>query len=119
MKKYLFFTYSSGSTLSYPLSALRSVYSATDKLFFEFDLYSTDTLIADDGSADNAYDLIQINLKSGADEFEAIKEIADIFTQHPHSTGIVNIANDITKEYCFLNDSTYIDLSGDALVAAT
>tara|TARA_Y100000593_G_C4155854_1_gene259458 strand:- start:112 stop:465 length:354 start_codon:yes stop_codon:yes gene_type:complete len=112
MKKYLFFTYSDGDTYIKPLSSLRCLFSATDMLVFEFDHYDTE----DDTSVDNDFDLVQINLKSGADEFAAIKEIADIITQHPHSDGIINIANDATKEYCFINDGVYIDLTSNALV---
>ncbi len=115
MEKTLFFRSGENLGNGYLLSSLQSIEAGDSTLKFKFDVHTTADIILDDPADDHAYDEHTLNLKSGADELIALKEVAEKLTSTAHHDGIIVVADDRTGEYI----TTLADNDGNALDAVT
>ena len=83
--KMLIFKNADDDTAMLPLSRLKEINGGTGSVVLTFDAET---------------DLDTITLATGADEFEACKELVRAFNQGPNSDGAIVIADDVAGTYC-------------------
>ena len=83
--KMLIFKNADDDTAMVPLSRLKEINGGTGSVVLTFDAEA---------------DVDVITLTTGADEFEACKELVRTFNQGPHSDGAIVIADDVAGTYC-------------------
>tara|TARA_R100000935_G_C2749834_1_gene129286 strand:+ start:39 stop:335 length:297 start_codon:yes stop_codon:yes gene_type:complete len=83
--KMLIFKNADDDTAMVPLSRLKEINGGSGSVVLTFDA---------EGDVD------VITLTTGADEFEACKELVRTFNQGPHSDGAIVIADDVAGTYC-------------------
>ena len=76
-----------------PLSTLHQIDGGTGSIVLTFGGSQTDDDLV------NA-DIDVITLTTGADEFEACKELVRKFNEGPHSDGALVVADDVAGTYC-------------------
>jgi len=86
MNKFLFFQNDANDCNVYPLAKLKSVEGEDDALKFTFDVAS-------------GVDTISVTLDDDSDEILAMKAVAQLINKHPHSDGIIVIADDVNSVY--------------------
>ena len=91
--KMLIFKNADDDTAMLPLSTLHQIDGGSGSIVLTF------------GGADTGDDLVDtdvdvITLTTGADEFEACKELVRKFNENPHSDGAIVIADDVAGVYC-------------------
>ena len=83
--KMLIFKNADDDTAMVPLSRLKEINGGSGSVVLTFDA---------EGDVD------VITLTTGADEFEACKELVRTFNQGPHSDGAIVIADDVAGTFC-------------------
>ena len=83
--KMLLFKNADNDTAMLPLSRLKDINGGSGSVVLTFDAEA---------------DVDGITLTTGADEFEACKELVRTFNQGPHSDGAIVIADDVAGTYC-------------------
>jgi hypothetical protein len=83
--KMLIFNNADNDMAMLPLSRLKEINGGTGEVVLTFDAEA---------------DVDVITLTTGADEFEACKELVRTFNQGPHSDGTIIIADDVAGVYC-------------------
>jgi len=83
--KMLIFKNADDDTAMLPLSRLKEINGGTGSVVLTFDAEA---------------DVDVITLTTGADEFEACKELVRTFNQSPNSDGAIVIADDVAGTYC-------------------
>ena len=86
MNKFLFFQNEANDCNVYPLAKLKSVEGESDALKFTFD-------------TESGVDIISVTLASSSDELAAMTAVAQLINKHPHSDGIIVIADDVASVY--------------------
>jgi len=86
MNKFLFFQNAANDCNVYPLAKLKSVEGEDSIIKFTFDVAS-------------GVDTISVTLDAGADELLSLKAIGQLINKHPHSDGIIVIADDVAGVY--------------------
>jgi len=86
MNKFLFFQHQANDCMIYPLARLKSVEGESDALKFTFDTGSGRTTLS-------------VTLASSSDELAAMTAVAQLINKHPHSDGIIVIADDVAGVY--------------------
>ena len=86
MNKFLFFQNQNDDCMVYPLYRLRSVEGESDALKFTFDTGSGRTTLS-------------VSLAASSDELLAMTAVAQLINKHPHSDGIIVIADDANEVY--------------------
>jgi hypothetical protein len=84
-EKMLIFNNADNDMAMLPLSRLKDINGSTGSIVITFDAEA---------------DVDSITLHTGADEFEACKELVRAFNQGPHSDGAIVIADDVAGVYC-------------------
>jgi len=84
-EKMLIFNNADNDMAMLPLSRLKDINGGTGSIVLTFDAEA---------------DVDVITLTTGADEFEACKELVRTFNQGPHSDGAIVIADDVAGVYC-------------------
>ena len=83
--KMLIFNNADNDMAMLPLSRLKDINGGSGSIVLTFDAEA---------------DVDGITLTTGADEFEACKELVRTFNQGPHSDGAIVIADDVAGTYC-------------------
>ena len=83
--KMLIFNNADNDMAMLPLSRLKDINGGSGSVVLTFDAEA---------------DVDVITLTTGADEFEACKELVRTFNQGPHSDGAIVIADDVAGTYC-------------------
>ena len=83
--KMLLFKNADNDTAMLPLSRLKDINGGAGSVVLTFDAEA---------------DVDSITLTTGADEFEACKELVRTFNQSPNSDGAILIADDVSGTYC-------------------
>jgi len=83
--KMLIFNNADNDMAMLPLSRLKDINGGSGSIVLTFDAEA---------------DVDVITLTTGADEFEACKELVRTFNQGPHSDGAIVIADDVAGTYC-------------------
>ena len=91
--KMLIFKNADDDTAMLPLSRLHQIDGGTGSIVLTFGGSQTDDDLV------NA-DIDVITLTTGADEFEACKELVRKFNEGPHSDGALVVADDVAGTYC-------------------
>jgi len=86
MNKFLFFQNAANDCNVYPLTRLKSVEAEDSILKFTFDVAA-------------GVDTISVTLDANADELPALKAVGQLINKHPHSDGIIVIADDVNSVY--------------------
>ena len=89
----LIFKLADDDTAMLPLSTLQQIDGGTGSIVLTFGGSQTDDNLV------NA-DIDVITLTTGADEFEACKELVRKFNEGPHSDGALVVADDVAGTYC-------------------
>ena len=89
----LIFKNADDDTAMLPLSRLHQIDGGTGSIVLTFGGSQTDDDLV------NA-DIDVITLTTGADEFEACKELVRKFNEGPHSDGALVVADDVAGTYC-------------------
>tara|TARA_R110002020_G_scaffold450308_1_gene663891 strand:+ start:37 stop:357 length:321 start_codon:yes stop_codon:yes gene_type:complete len=91
--KMLIFKNADDDTAMLPLSRLHQIDGGTGSIVLTFGGSQTDDDLVDT-------DVDVITLTTGADEFEACKELVRKFNEGPNSDGALVVADDIAGVYC-------------------
>lgn len=91
--KMLIFKNADDDTAMLPLSTLHQIDGGSGSIVLTFGGSQTDDDLV------NA-DIDVITLTTGADEFEACKELVRKFNEGPHSDGALVVADDVAGTYC-------------------
>ena len=89
----LIFKNADDDTAMLPLSRLHQIDGGTGSIVLTFGGSQTDDDLVNP-------DIDVITLTTGADEFEACKELVRKFNEGPHSDGALVVADDIAGTYC-------------------
>ena len=87
MNKFIFFQNAANDCMVYPLHRLRSVEGEDDSLKFSF------------ASSATGNDTVDVTLADDSDEILAMKATAQLINKHPHSDGIIVVADDVNSVY--------------------
>ena len=87
MNKFIFFQNAANDCMVYPLHRLRSVEGEDDSLKFHF------------ASSATGNDTVSVTLTDDSDEILAMKAVAQLINKHPHSDGIIVVADDVNSVY--------------------
>ena len=87
MNKFIFFQNVANDCMVYPVHRLRSVEGLDDALQFTF------------ASSATGNDQVSVTLADDSDEILAMKATAQLINKHPHSDGIIVIADDVNSVY--------------------
>tara|TARA_R110002020_G_scaffold450308_1_gene663892 strand:+ start:385 stop:684 length:300 start_codon:yes stop_codon:yes gene_type:complete len=87
MNKFIFFQNAANDCMVYPLTRLTSVEGLDDALQFSF------------ASSATGNDQVSVTLTDNSDEILAMKAVAQLINKHPHSDGIIVIADDANSVY--------------------
>ena len=87
MNKFIFFQNAANDCIVYPAWRLTSVEGASDALQFSF------------ASSTTSEDQVTVSLSASSDEILAMKAVAQLINKHPHSDGIIVIADDVNSVY--------------------
>ena len=87
MNKFIFFQNAANDCMVYPLHRLRSVEGEDDSLKFTF------------ASSATGNDTVDVTLADDSDEILAMKATAQLINKHPHSDGIIVVADDVNSVY--------------------
>jgi hypothetical protein len=87
MNKFIFFQNQANDCMVYPLHRLRSVEGEDDSLKFTF------------ASSATGNDTVDVTLADDSDEILAMKATAQLINKHPHSDGIIVVADDVNSVY--------------------
>ena len=87
MNKFIFFQNAANDCIVYPAWRLTSVEGASDALQFSF------------ASSTTSEDQVSVTLSSSSDEILAMKSVAQLINKHPHSDGIIVVADDVNSVY--------------------
>ena len=91
--KMLIFKNADDDTAMLPLSRLHQIDGGTGSIVLTFGGSQTDDDLVDT-------DVDVITLTTGADEFEACKELVRKFNESPNSDGALVVADDVAGVYC-------------------
>tara|TARA_R110002020_G_C16032958_1_gene753056 strand:- start:387 stop:710 length:324 start_codon:yes stop_codon:yes gene_type:complete len=89
----LIFKVADDNTAMLPLSTLHQIDGGTGSIVLTFGGSQTDDDLANP-------DIDVITLATGADEFEACKDLVRKFNEGPHSDGALVVADEVAKVYC-------------------
>ncbi len=87
MNKFIFFQNAANDCMVYPLHRLRSVEGEDDSLKFTF------------ASSATGNDTVDVTLSDDSDELLAMQAPAQLINKHPHSDGIIVVADDVNSVY--------------------
>ena len=87
MNKFIFFQNAANDCMVYPLHRLRSVEGEDDSLKFTF------------ASSATSNDTVDVTLSDDSDELLAMQATAQLINKHPHSDGIIVVADDVNSVY--------------------
>ena len=87
MNKFIFFQNAANDCIVYPAWRLTSVEGASDALQFSF------------ASSVTGNDQVSVTLSASSDEILAMKAVAQLINKHPHSDGIIVVADDVNSVY--------------------
>ena len=87
MNKFIFFQNEANDCMVYPVWRLTSVEGGSDALQFSF------------ASSTTSEDQVSVTLSDDSDEILAMKAVAQLINKHPHSDGIIVIADDANSVY--------------------
>ena len=87
MNKFIFFQNAANDCIVYPAWRLTSVEGASDALQFSF------------ASSTTSEDQVSVTLSDDSDEILAMKAVAQLINKHPHSDGIIVVADDVNSVY--------------------
>ena len=87
MNKFIFFQNAANDCMVYPLHRLRSVEGEDDALKFHF------------ASSASGNDQVVVTLADNSDELLAMQATAQLINKHPHSDGIIVVADDVNSVY--------------------
>ena len=87
MNKFLFFQNEANDCMVYPAWRLTAVEGASDALQFSF------------ASSTTSEDQVTVSLSASSDEILAMKAVAQLINKHPHSDGIIVVADDVNSVY--------------------
>ena len=87
MNKFIFFQNAANDCMVYPLHRLRSVEGEDDSLKFTF------------ASSATGNDTVDVTLSDDSDELLAMQATAQLINKHPHSDGIIVVADDVNSVY--------------------
>ena len=87
MNKFIFFQNQANDCMGYPLRRLQSVEGKDDALDFSFESSATGN------------DVVTVTLSDDSDELLAMQATAQLINKHPHSDGIIVIADDVDSVY--------------------
>ena len=87
MNKFIFFQNAANDCMVYPAWRLTSVEGLDDALQFSF------------ASSTTSEDQVSVTLSDDSDEILAMKAVAQLINKHPHSDGIIVVADDVNSVY--------------------
>ena len=87
MNKFIFFQNAANDCMVYPLTRLTGVEGEDDSLKFTF------------ASSVTGNDTVSVTLTDDSDEILAMKAVAQLINKHPHSDGIIVVADDVNSVY--------------------
>ena len=87
MNKFIFFQNAANDCMAYPLTRLTGVEGEDDSLKFTF------------ASSATGNDTVSVTLTDDSDEILAMKAVAQLINKHPHSDGIIVVADDVNSVY--------------------
>ena len=87
MNKFIFFQNAANDCMVYPVHRLRSVEGEDDSLKFTF------------ASSATGNDTVSVTLADDSDELLAMQATAQLINKHPHSDGIIVVADDVNSVY--------------------
>ena len=87
MNKFIFFQNAANDCMVYPVWRLTSVEGLDDALQFSF------------ASSTTSEDQVTVSLSASSDEILAMKAVAQLINKHPHSDGIIVVADDVNSVY--------------------
>jgi len=87
MNKFIFFQNAANDCMVYPLTRLTGVEGEDDSLKFTF------------ASSATGNDTVSVTLTDDSDEILAMKAVAQLINKHPHSDGIIVVADDVNSVY--------------------
>ena len=87
MNKFIFFQNDDDDCMVYPLRRLQSVEGKDDALDFSFESSATGN------------DVVTVTLSDDSDEVLAMQAVAQLINKHPHSDGIIVVADDANSVY--------------------
>jgi|TARA_Y100000289_G_C3825319_1_gene100783 ABC-type sugar transport system substrate-binding protein len=87
MNKFIFFQNQANDCMVYPLRRLQSVEGKDDALDFSFESSATGN------------DVVTVTLSDDSDELLAMQATAQLINKHPHSDGIIVVADDVNSVY--------------------
>ena len=87
MNKFIFFQNDDDDCVVYPAWRLQSVEGKDDALDFSFESSATGN------------DVVTVTLSDNSDELLAMQAVAQLINKHPHSDGIIVVADDVNSVY--------------------
>ena len=87
MNKFIFFQNAANDCMVYPVARLTGVEGEDDSLKFTF------------ASSATGNDTVSVTLTDDSDEILAMKAVAQLINKHPHSDGIIVVADDVNSVY--------------------
>ena len=87
MNKFIFFQNAANDCMVYPVWRLTAVEGLDDALQFSF------------ASSTTGNDQVSVTLSDDSDEILAMKAVAQLINKHPHSDGIIVVADDVNSVY--------------------
>ena len=87
MNKFIFFQNAANDCMVYRAWRLTAVEGASDALQFSF------------ASSTTSEDQVTVSLSASSDEILAMKAVAQLINKHPHSDGIIVVADDANSVY--------------------
>ena len=87
MNKFIFFQNGANDCIVYPVARLTGVEGEDDVLKFTF------------ASSATGNDTVSVTLSDDSDELLAMQATAQLINKHPHSDGIIVVADDVNSVY--------------------
>ena len=87
MNKFIFFQNQANDCMVYPVARLTGVEGEDDSLKFTF------------ASSATGNDTVSVTLSDNSDELLAMQATAQLINKHPHSDGIIVVADDVASVY--------------------
>ncbi len=87
MNKFIFFQNVANDCMVYPVARLTGVEGEDDSLKFSF------------ASSATGNDIVSVTLADDSDELLAMQATAQLINKHPHSDGIIVVADDVNSVY--------------------
>ena len=87
MNKFIFFQNEANDCMVYPVARLTGVEGEDDSLKFTF------------ASSATGNDTVSVTIADDTDELLVMQAVAQLINKHPHSDGIIVIADDVNSVY--------------------